>query len=441
MNIVKHIKFIQIASPIFVALLLFACGGGGAPVTPPASFIISGTVTNNGVGLSGVTMILSGRASGTSTTDTGGNYLFANVGNGNYAVDLPSTGFASQSMRGQGVTVSGANVTGVNFSGVAPNVFTPLALDLKFNDPGFSSAGFALANVVLDTNAVYWFDYNAAQGFTGGALRSVPKSGGAVTVLASGLGGVNAFAVDGTALYWTEFNIGSGGGSVKKVSKSSGAVTVLATGFPMQENGQPSPFDVFFPGGIALDANFVYWSEGVGGSAIRRVPKAGGPVVDIGRGQGFSPALSMDASFFYGTNGPSAARMPIAGGTVEILASGLNHAISSVLDGGFLYWAELTNPGKIARVSATGGTVTVLAQNIDNPHNVVVDNSFAYYLHNPGGATLSGVWRVPKAGGTPTIVVSPTGLAGNVIIPFFVAVDDTSVYISTYLGGIFKAPK
>jgi hypothetical protein len=60
-----------------------------ATATAAPFFTISGTVTNNGVGLSGVSVTLSGAQPGVRTTDSNGNYSFTLAG-GNYTV-TPST--------------------------------------------------------------------------------------------------------------------------------------------------------------------------------------------------------------------------------------------------------------------------------------------------------------------------------------------------------------
>jgi hypothetical protein len=191
---------------------------------------------------------------------------------------------------------------------------------------------------------------------------------------------------------------------------------------------------VFFPGGIALDASFVYWGEPVGGNAIRRVPKAGGTVVDLGRGQGFGPAsIALDAAFVYGvgaTGGGNftgmARRIPIGGGTVQTLATGLQNAFSAVVDDTSLYWVELANPGMVRRVAKSGGTVLNLAQNLANPHNVAIDSQFAYY----GGASDTNrlLHKVPKSGGSP--VDLPDCAGGLLVGAIQVAVDDTSIYFT-----------
>ena len=99
-----------------------------------------------------------------------------------------------------------------------------------------------------------------------------------------------------------------------------GTVDILAAGVPAG-----SDFDVFAPQGLALDTEFVYWGEEVGGAAIRRVPKAGGTVVDIGRGQNFKPtSIVVDASFIYIAEANLAGRIlriPLGGGSLLDLAA------------------------------------------------------------------------------------------------------------------------
>ena len=83
-----------------------------------ATFIgcsISGQVTSGGSGFPGVTISLSGAASGSTTTDSGGNYSFSGFPNGNYKITPSMAGykFTPASRSGK---VSGANVTGRNFT-------------------------------------------------------------------------------------------------------------------------------------------------------------------------------------------------------------------------------------------------------------------------------------------------------------------------------------
>lgn len=64
-----------------------------ATVSASAFFTISGKVTENSVGLSGVTVTLSGSQPGIRTTDSNGNYSFELVGGGNYTITPSIVGF------------------------------------------------------------------------------------------------------------------------------------------------------------------------------------------------------------------------------------------------------------------------------------------------------------------------------------------------------------
>jgi len=101
-----------------VFLILYGCGdddngGGGPPIAGPYS--ISGQVTSIGIGLSGVTMALSGASSATTTTDTSGNYSFTGLDNGSYSITPSSTGFTFSPVNSP-QTVSGGDLLGVNFT-------------------------------------------------------------------------------------------------------------------------------------------------------------------------------------------------------------------------------------------------------------------------------------------------------------------------------------
>ena len=64
-----------------------------ATATNAPFFTISGQVTENGTGIAGVLVTLSGSQVGTRTTDSNGNYSFELAGGGNYTVTTSLTGF------------------------------------------------------------------------------------------------------------------------------------------------------------------------------------------------------------------------------------------------------------------------------------------------------------------------------------------------------------
>lgn len=130
-----------------------------------ASFAIGGTVTQNAVGLSGVTITLSGGSSGQITTGSGGGYSFT-VPSGNYTLTPSLQGFVFSPVSWSG-SVAGT-ISGINFiatptevnEGAAspgnatilpPNGGVPLALGRtpSSNDPIFGPQ----EDVVIDASS------------------------------------------------------------------------------------------------------------------------------------------------------------------------------------------------------------------------------------------------------------------------------------------------
>ena len=351
---------------------------------------------------------------------------------------LQTTGALTINVRNATTTDAGASGT---FT--VTDACTVLASNFPFNP---ASRGFALYVPVLDQTSVYWVDYTIG---SGSSIKKVSKSGGAVTVLASGIGAVNQIAVDGTTVYWTEYNESTGSGQIRSVPSGGGPITTLASGTPAG-----SVYDVFFPVGIALDANYVYWGEGTGGGAIRRVPKAGGQVTDIDRGQGTVNFLALDATqtnfYFIGDSG-SFFRQPIASGSKQALASKVGqNLVALAIDQNAIYSSDIIDAsagrgGSILAVPTKGGPANYLVTKENDPHNVAIDQNYVFFPHAPlsGENNFHFVRKVAKAGGTP--ILYPNCSAGEIAGVIGVAVDSTAVYVTAFdrnnAGIVFKQAK
>ncbi len=104
----------------------YAAGSGtvtATVTTGTATYSLSGTVS--GAVTSGVTITLSGAASKTTTTGTGGTYTFTGLANGSYTV-TPSLAGYTFSPASTSVTINGANQSGVNFTATASSGATTL---------------------------------------------------------------------------------------------------------------------------------------------------------------------------------------------------------------------------------------------------------------------------------------------------------------------------
>src|SRR6266480_2497284 len=101
-------------------------GKSGGHSFKTLGFSISGAITP-AAGGSGATLTLTGAANATTTADSLGNYTFAGLPNGTYAI-TPNHAGSTFTPSSQSTTVNGANVTGVNFtdtpSSAAPTITT-----------------------------------------------------------------------------------------------------------------------------------------------------------------------------------------------------------------------------------------------------------------------------------------------------------------------------
>jgi parallel beta-helix repeat protein len=79
------------------------------------TYSISGTISPAANG-SGATVILTGAASGNTTSDSNGNYSFSGLASGDYTLTTSKSGY-SFSPASQNETINTANITGVNFTG------------------------------------------------------------------------------------------------------------------------------------------------------------------------------------------------------------------------------------------------------------------------------------------------------------------------------------
>ncbi len=122
-------------------LMLVSCDGGGS--TPAVTYSISGQVTLNGAGLTGVTMTLGGAGSASTTSDASGNYTLSGVANGSYTITPSKTGFAFTPINSP-QTISGANITSVNFTAAAVPTFS-ISGSVKSGGSGLSGVTMTLS--------------------------------------------------------------------------------------------------------------------------------------------------------------------------------------------------------------------------------------------------------------------------------------------------------
>jgi hypothetical protein len=164
--------------------------------------------------------------------------------------------------------------------------------------------------------------------------------------------------------------------------------------------------------GLDQDATYIYWAA-PSGHELLRTPKAGGQTLVLATTSEAGPwDVAVGGEFVYFTTSPSGtlSRVPIQGGAVEVLATDLSTPETLTLDSEGVIWAEL-NGGTVQRAAFDGSSRSELVSGLSLPGGLRVDGETLYYTD----AGLGTVSRIPRLGGTPTIVAR-CGHAGAVAI-------------------------
>jgi hypothetical protein len=270
-------------------------------------------------------------------------------------------------------------------------------------------------NVTFDSTHVYWTN----QGGLGAVMR-VPKGGGDVEEVAVTNFLPGGLAVDGEAVFWSDFG---SMGKIRRLNKTDvgdvGAMKLLA-----HQQGVSCC--------LALHADNVYW---VTPSVVRMVPKKGGNVITYVKNQGAPQGLAAEFGNLYYTTSTTGNvvnyRLLGANAGPHNLANGQDTPLGIAIDLGNVYWAN--NQGdadggtpKIMMIAKENMTEpVVLADSQLGPAGVAVSGNDLFWTNNLGGTVM----RMPKLGGTPVPIASNQGS------PDGIAVDMETVYWVNRDGG------
>jgi len=185
-------------------------------------FSISGTISPVSSGTE-VTVTLSGASTGTTTTDSSGNYTFSGLANGTYTVtpSQPGLTFSPSSLP---ETVNGANITSANFTGATYSVSGTISPASLGNGVTVALSGTSSATTTANASGVYTFS-----GLANGAYTVTPSKAGLTfspanlreTINGASLSNVN-FTVQTYSISGT---ITSGSGATVTLSGAASATT------------------------------------------------------------------------------------------------------------------------------------------------------------------------------------------------------------------------
>jgi hypothetical protein len=181
------------------------------------------------------------------------------------------------------------------------------------------------------------------------------------------------------------------------------------------------------PYGIALDSQFVYFTDNTGGT-VYRVVKTGDPstLVTLATGQRGLNLVAADPEpngavyFSRGGDDGGVSKVSKTGGQVTVVAP-VGDAWEIALDQTNLYFTAV---GGLYRVPKAGGALTKLATLSENPGSVAIDGDSIYFNDKQYGT----VNRLPKDGSSTVAEV----IAEQQPMPDGIAVDDKNVYWTCY---------
>lgn len=152
----------------------------------------------------------------------------------------------------------------------------------------------------------------------------------------------------------------------------------------------------------------IFWIDELQAS-IKRLPLEGGTPMTVAAGQKDPRNLWADASSLYWLNKADGTIQKVAlgdGATPAPLAQGLVAPSSLVATADELFWLSGSMPPAVMRVAKAGGAVTMVAAVGAGAKKIAVDEAFVYIVSPKDAMTPGNIARVARTGGMPAILVS-----------------------------------
>ena len=286
---------------------------------------------------------------------------------------------------------------------------TPLQLAASAGTP---------TDILIDASNVVWSETNGSTTVpVGGFIKSVPIGGGTVSVILQDPIAPSVIALDSSnQIEWLYGGIQP---QIARIS-SAGVTQIIVSGIATDS---PS---------LALGSSDLFVVDGM---YIKQMPLAGGPPQTIATESSISPIqnIATDNSFVYWDDFFSSVyRVPVGGGNIQLLYAG-NATIGPggairIGPNGNVYW--ISGLASLMTVPSAGGAATTLMQGMVFS-DVAVDANNAYVSTTQSG----NIFRIPLSGGAP---VSFAGALGGFYVSLALSATDL-YWIDT--STIQKVPK
>ncbi len=226
------------------------------------------------------------------------------------ATDAKFTGvlWANAGLADQGAAIVGAKVP-----------LMPVTLATSMKDTVYA--------MVVVGSKVFWLNQKMGEVWSADFTATVDTTN---LKLAASLSLPWDIAANAAFVYYSSYN----GGDIRRVGSSGGIQKVLVKGL-----GNPT--------GIAIDATYVYYATENAGEIARVIQDGSKPPESIATNQLKPAQVALDAEFVYWTNygtsdtDGSVAKAPLAGGDVIVLAAAQNKPYQIAVDEAFVYWTTL----------------------------------------------------------------------------------------------------
>ncbi len=227
-------------------------------------------------------------------------------------------------------------------------------------------------------------------------IKRISLKDGSVSVIVKGGDRIPdaALAVDARFLYWSD------GGNIMRVAKDAGdggeSEKIIA--------GAPKPDE------MVLDDENIYWliwgGEGSPPQPVMFAPKKGGEARKLTPAYAGTSGISIDHDFVYWMTGDGIKRIAKAGGDVTEVYhnSSKSPSLGLMQDADNFYFMQMNSNGQSAlmKLGKKSGEVTQLAPSINHTLDFIIDEANVYYfafVPNTGSFGPDALRKVAKGGG------------------------------------------
>ncbi len=262
--------------------------------------------------------------------------------------------------------------------------------------PLLSRCHFSPRGMVADDTYLYLRDGD-------NKIKRLPVNGGALVTLVDDASACCGLIMDETHLYWARRESGSTNNGIFRVLKTGGAVEQVVSVANVE--------NTYFIRDLAVDDTHVFWIEGKTGiqaidqpgvGAVRKVPKAGGPLqtlADTTDGIENPTGIALDDTDVYWSEWDTARARRVSknGGNV----TNYNDQPVNLVGGAVavnstdVYWVDsnVAYAGRIRRAGKGGGDVTDIAVGLLGPGKPLFANNYVYWPQ------FGGIYRLPLGSG------------------------------------------